>query len=160
MEDRSKAQFVLAQGVTRAQYGALCWRRSEGKIQVLLITSRDTGRWLIPKGWPIEGLSADAVAMREAWEEAGVHGEVSEDCVGLYSYDKLMGNDPSIPCVVAVYHLKVSRLRRRYPERKERRRKWFTLERALEKVEEPELRRLIAEFRPPGDSNGAAPSGG
>ncbi|MEN9850080.1 MAG: hypothetical protein RL128_243, partial [Pseudomonadota bacterium] len=64
--------------VARTQYGALCWRMHRGKVEVLLITSRDTGRWVIPKGWPIDGLAPAQTAAREAWEEAGVEGDIAD----------------------------------------------------------------------------------
>ena len=66
----------------RTQYGALCWRMHRGKVEVLLITSRDTGRWVIPKGWPIDGLAPAQTAAREAWEEAGV--EKSDQGIELH----------------------------------------------------------------------------
>ena len=134
------------------QCAALCWRRVQGRIEVLLITSRETGRWVIPKGWPIEGLPATAGAAREAWEEAGVQGEIGATCLGVYSYDKVLdraGDAPqAVPCVVAVYPMQVTALRKEYPEAAERRNKWFALDKAARKVQEPELAALIAGFRP------------
>lgn len=67
----------------RTQYGALCWRLKDGKPQVLLITSRRSGRWVLPKGWPMDGLSGPEAALTEAWEEAGVRGKVKPDCLGI-----------------------------------------------------------------------------
>lgn len=131
----------------RTQYGALCWRRIGDRLQVLLITSRETGRWVIPKGWPIAGLSPEASATREAYEEAGVEGQASASCVGFYTYDKGLGKPqgprPTVPCIVAVYPLKVTALQDRYPECRERRRKWFTPRKAARKVAEPELQALL-----------------
>ncbi len=118
-------------------------------IQVLLVTSRDTGRWIIPKGWPIAGATDAGSAEREAWEEAGVLGKMLPLCLGVYAYDKVVVPGRSIPCVVAVYPLRVTELKKRFPERKQRRRKWFSLEDAIRKVAEPELRQILAEFRPP-----------
>lgn len=130
------------------QNGALCWRMHRDRVEVLLITSRDTGRWVIPKGWPIEGMDSATAAAREAWEEAGVEGVVSPDCAGLFSYVKRFGLHAGIPCVVAVYGLRVNGLAREFPERKQRRRKWFTLAAAARKVDEPELRSLLLGFAP------------
>ncbi len=149
MDDSVKGTFLLNPGTTRTQYGALCWRMMRGKLQVLLVTSRDTGRWVIPKGWPIDGLTPEASAAQEAWEEAGVKGQVASECIGLFAYDKLMSPDLAVPCVVAVYPLKVSRLSDSFPERKQRRRKWFLAERAGKKVNEAELGGILATFRPP-----------
>lgn len=125
------------------QFGALCWRKHRGHVQVLLITSRDTGRWIIPKGWPHDGLTAAGSAAEEAWEEAGVEGVVHETPMGLYSYDKVLKPGVVQPCIVTVFGLRVARLRAKFPERRERRRKWFDAARASRKVAEPELRALL-----------------
>jgi 8-oxo-dGTP pyrophosphatase MutT (NUDIX family) len=134
------------------QCGALCWRRSDNGIQVLLVTSRETGRWVIPKGWPIAGLSPEDSAAREAWEEAGVHGSASPRAIGVYTYDKVTDRkvDPpqSFPCVVAVYPVETTGSTRDFPEAEERRRKWMSRKKAARKVLEPELAALIAGFDP------------
>ena len=127
------------------QCGALCWRLHRGHVEVLLITSRDTGRWIIPKGWPHDGKTAAGAAAQEAWEEAGVEGLVTEAPLGLYSYDKMLKPGTALPCIVTVFALRVARLRRRFPERRERRRKWFDAAKAARKVAEPELRALLIE---------------
>jgi 8-oxo-dGTP pyrophosphatase MutT (NUDIX family) len=132
----------------RIQYGALCWRETVQGIEVLLITSRDTGRWVIPKGWPIPGLAPEAAAAQEAWEEAGVEGEVSPLCIGRFGYSKTLTVSASVPCAVAVYALCVSDLGKRFPEAKERQRKWFTRDEAAALVAEPELALIIAGFCP------------
>lgn len=134
---------------TRIQYGALCWRDSDQGIEVLLITSRDTGRWVIPKGWPIPGLAPEAAAAQEAWEEAGVEGDVSPMCLGRYGYSKTLSVDASVPCAVAVFGLSVTEIGKRFPEAKERQRKWFPKAEASTLVAEPELAQLIAGFAPP-----------
>lgn len=128
---------------SRTQYGAVCWRMHRGKVEVLLVTSRDTGRWIIPKGWPISGLTPADTAAQEAWEEAGVQGEVVADDIGAFGYAKALTPTHSIPCSVQVFGLRVAKLRDKFPERKERRRKWFGLEKAARKVAEPELRALL-----------------
>ena len=145
--------FLPAMGFERCtQCAALCWRRVQGRIEVLLVTSRETGRWVIPKGWPIEGLPPTAGAAREAWEEAGVRGEIGATCLGVYSYDKVLdraGEAPqAVPCVVAVYPMQVTALRRDFPEASERRIKWFAQDKAARKVLEAELSALIAGFDP------------
>lgn len=128
---------------SRTQYGAVCWRLHRGKVEVLLVTSRDTGRWIIPKGWPISGLTPADTAAREAWEEAGVQGEVLEAGLGAFGYAKVLDSRRSVPCSVEVFGLRVAKLRDKFPERKERRRKWFGVEKAARKVAEPELRALL-----------------
>jgi 8-oxo-dGTP pyrophosphatase MutT (NUDIX family) len=131
----------------RTQYGALCWRMRRDSLQVLLVTSRDTGRWVIPKGWPHENKDGANSAAREAWEEAGVEGAVDPRCLGVFAYDKLQPAEASVPCVVGVYSLRVQRLSRRFPERNQRRRKWFSIEKAAKRVAEPELRALMLAMR-------------
>lgn len=133
----------------RTQFGALCWRMHRGKVEVLLITSRDTGRWVIPKGWPMAGLTPEAAAAREAWEEAGVEGAVDATCSGHFTYQKVMSETDAVQCAVAVYGLRVARLVAKFPERDQRRRKWFTVAKAARKVWEPELRSLMRGFVPP-----------
>ncbi|MDZ4134276.1 MAG: NUDIX hydrolase [Paracoccaceae bacterium] len=137
----------------QAQYGALCWRWRDDQVQVLLITSRETGRWVIPKGWPVKGLSAPASAAREAWEEAGVRGQVLADCLGQYFYDKVLDRaatlPPAQPCIVAVYPLLVSEMAASFPEQGQRRRKWLHPLTAAGKVAEPGLQTILTQFRPP-----------
>lgn len=138
----------------RVQYAALCWRPSGRSaldgVQILLITSRDTGRWVIPKGWPMPGLTPDAAAAREAWEEAGVSGQPLAQPIGSYAYDKGIGVERlPLPCRVDVYPLQVDDLANRFPERKQRRRKWFSPKKAARKVAEPELQALLAAFVAP-----------
>lgn len=136
---------------TRTQFGALCFRRTKAKkagIEVLMVSSRDTGRWIIPKGWPVDGETPAAAAAMEAWEEAGVRGRVFDACIGHYSYQKWIDEEMSLPCIVAVFAVEVQRLDDAYPESAERKRKWLTPKKAAQKVEEEELRHLILSFDP------------
>jgi 8-oxo-dGTP pyrophosphatase MutT (NUDIX family) len=135
--------FVTDSTGPSTQVAALCWRKHDNRVEVLLITSRDTGRWVLPKGWTMKGLSAPEAAAAEAWEEAGVEGKVASDALGYFGYDKVLSAELSHPCMVSVYPLRVSGLSRRFPERKERRRKWFTPDKAATKVLEPELQALF-----------------
>ena len=131
------------------QHAALCFRTdARGATEILLITSRDTGRWVIPKGWPVPRLDAAASAAQEAWEEAGVKGRVHDTCLGLYSYGKVLDGDTVLPTVVTVHPVEVDKLAKSYPERGARRRKWFSPAKAATKVDEPELADLIARFDP------------
>ncbi|MCX7288089.1 MAG: NUDIX hydrolase [Rhodobacterales bacterium] len=134
------------------QYGALCWRAANGPsggIEVLLITSRDTGRWIIPKGWPMPGLAPEAAAAQEAWEEAGVAGQIDPVCLGRYGYQKIITVEAQVPCAVGVFALQVLHLADAFPEALERRRAWFVQQEAADLVQEPDLGRLIAAFAPP-----------
>jgi len=164
-ESESSTSTAATDAATHSQYGALCWRRIGVRLEVLLITSRETGRWVIPKGWPISGLAPEASAAREAYEEAGVEGNPTATCIGCYGYDKALdrasAEPSSLPCVVAVYPLQVKALRERFPERGQRRRKWFSPKKAARKVAEPDLRGLLAglEALLPGPGGKAAKAG-
>jgi 8-oxo-dGTP pyrophosphatase MutT (NUDIX family) len=134
---------------TRMQYGALCWRPGADGVEILLITSRDTGRWVIPKGWPMPGLAPEAAAAQEAWEEAGVEGLMEPVCLGRYGYQKCLTVSAQVPCAVAVYGLHVQREADKFPEVKERTRQWVAQPLAATMVNEPDLGALIAGFVPP-----------
>jgi 8-oxo-dGTP pyrophosphatase MutT (NUDIX family) len=126
------------------QYAALPFRRrADGALEIMLITSRDTGRWLIPKGWPVAGLSAQNSAAREAREEGGLVGRVGEVAIGRYHYDKRLADGAAVHCAVDVFALEVERQMRSWPERAERRTQWFLLEEAAAAVQEPELQAII-----------------
>lgn len=142
------------------QVAALCWRKVGDRVEVLLITSRDTGRWIIPKGWPMKGLSNAAAARREAFEEAGVQGEVAPKPLGQFSYVKVTDPGHGVPCGVVVFTIRVRQLRDRFPETDQRRRKWFSPERAALKVDEPELRALLRHFAPLAPPTPSCPEAG
>ena len=131
----------------RTQFGALCYRVRQDKVQVLLITSRGTGRWILPKGWPIGGSTPPEAALQEAWEEAGVEGRVTGNSLGIYSYDK-QDDGTRLPCIVVVFPIKVKRLKDKYPEADQRKRKWFSAKKAAALLDEPELRHMVREFDP------------
>ena len=129
----------------RTQFAALCWRARRGRVEVLLVTARRSGRWIPPRDWPMRGMTPAEAAAREAWEEAGAVGRTSESCLGLYTYYK---NRLRLPCAVAVFPLEVRRLARAWPEAAERRRRWMARAEAAARVREPELARMIASFEP------------
>lgn len=143
----------------RMQYGALCWRDGASGVEILLITSRDTGRWIIPKGWPMQGLAPEAAAAQEAWEEAGVEGDMSPVCIGRFGYQKCLSPTAQVPCAVAVYGMRVARLADKFPEAKARRREWFAQADAAGLVNEPDLAQLILGFSPPSAGRAAPISG-
>lgn len=125
------------------QVAAVPFRFNErGELQVLLVTSRETKRWVIPKGWPWAGVAKFKAAAGEAWEEAGVIGNARKGRIGSYRYDKRKG-ERSLPVTVIVYLLEVSELARRWPEYGQRRRAWFSPEKAAEAVNEPELKDIL-----------------
>lgn len=143
---RDAKDLAEDQNDARQQCGALCWRMHRRRVEVLLITSRDTGRWIIPKGWPMAGRSAAETARQEAWEEAGVEGQIAEEPLGLFTYDKQRAQQDPLPCAVNVFALRVARLADKFPERNERRRKWFPAVKAAQKVAEEELRALFLDL--------------
>ncbi len=131
----------------RTQFGALCYRIRQDKVQILLVTSRTRGRWIAPKGWPVPGATPAETALQEAWEEAGVEGKIKGDCLGIYTYTK-QREDGDLPCVVALFPVKVKRLHADYPESHQRKRKWFSRKKAAAAVDNPELAQLIRSFAP------------
>ncbi|WP_170441602.1 NUDIX hydrolase [Ruegeria arenilitoris] len=126
------------------QFAALCTRGDDPDTQVLLVTSRDTGRWIIPKGWPIDGLNGAQAAAQEAWEEAGVRtAEVDPEPVGSYCYGKVRKSGVIDPVCTTVYRLRVTDLADEFPEMHERTREWVSPQEASERVHEPELKKLL-----------------
>jgi 8-oxo-dGTP pyrophosphatase MutT (NUDIX family) len=132
----------------RAQFAALPWRRdATGKVEVLLITSRETRRWVIPKGWPIKGKSSAKSAAQEAFEEAGIVGKVNKSPIGAYAYDKRLKNGRLQHVRVAVFALQVEREADVFPEVGQREKLWTSAEDAARLVDEPELMDLLATFK-------------
>ncbi|WP_170473494.1 NUDIX hydrolase [Ruegeria arenilitoris] len=128
----------------KVQFAALCTRTTNNQPEVLLITSRDTGRWVIPKGWPIDGLDGAGTAQQEAWEEAGVRAKtVDPDPIGQFTYDKVLNDGTSQPILTSVYHISVDKLSDKFPEMAQRKRAWVSPKIAAERVREPELRDLL-----------------
>lgn len=144
----SSAADPALDGQVLSQFGALCYRLRRGKTQILLVTSRGTGRWIVPKGWPVPGATPSETAAAEAWEEAGVTGEVESRSLGIYHYAKHLDDGGCLPCAVALYPLRVKSLLRQYPERGERTRKWLSPKRAAALVSEPELSQIVLSFDP------------
>ncbi len=134
-------------GDLRTQFAALCYRIKKGKVQILMITSRRSKRWIVPKGWPMEGKTPYDSAAQEAWEEAGVTGKAKPECLGVYTYAKVQAVD-DLPCLAMLYAVKVKALAKRYPESKERKRRWMSRKQAARRVAEPELARMIRDFDP------------
>jgi len=134
----------------RKQIAALPLRRNKrGKLEVLLVTSRDSGRWLAPKGWTMEGKKPWRAAQIEALEEAGAKGDIAREKIGVYRYIKRMGGNVRVPCKVSVYPMHVEKLKKNWPERSERKRKWFKLKKAAKLVAEPELKAMLRSLRKP-----------
>jgi 8-oxo-dGTP pyrophosphatase MutT (NUDIX family) len=130
------------------QVAALCWRISPRHgAEVLLITSLNSKRWIIPKGWPEAELSPAENAAREAFEEAGVTGKVGAEPVGSYHYLKEKKDGGGMPCTVDVFVLTVTKQLDDWPEKGSRELLWLAPEQAAIKVSEPALRQLLTNFR-------------
>ena len=122
------------------QVGAVCLDPDTGRV--LLITSRGTGRWIIPKGWPMAGRTLAEAALQEAWEEAGVRGGGGEE-LGRYHYGKQQNRGFAVPVEVRAFLVPVQALADDYPEQGERSRRWFPPAEAAGLVAEPELAALL-----------------
>ncbi|MBE3639819.1 NUDIX hydrolase [Mangrovicoccus algicola] len=114
--------------------------------RVLLVTSRDTGRWVVPKGWPMDGKKPWTAAKIEALEEAGAIGTIRDTPLGSYGYDKRLGDGSVLPCRVDVYPMIVTGLKKRWKERKQRKRRWVSAGKAATMVQEPELRLIFLDL--------------
>ncbi|WP_299851342.1 NUDIX hydrolase [uncultured Roseovarius sp.] len=137
-----------AKSDVRTQFAALCFRIKDGETQILLITSRGSGRWIIPRGWPMDNKTPCEAALTEAWEEAGVTGKAYEVSLGLYSYTRDIGEEKQVPCVAMVYPVRVKNLAHEFPEAGQRKRKWLSPKQAAQRVSDPELAYILKGFDP------------
>ena len=119
------------------QSAVLPLRDDDGCLQVLLITSRKRKRWVLPKGVKEPELSMVESAAKEAWEEAGIEGDIEAKPLGTYVYRKWKGL-----CSVEVYRMRVRKIHSTWPEQ-ERDRRWFSPQEAASRVDEPELKKII-----------------
>ena len=132
------------------QVAALCWRTSHkhgSAVEVLLITSLNSKRWILPKGWPEPELGPAENAAREAFEEAGVMGKISAQPVGSYHYLKERKDGGGIPCSVEVFALEVTKQLDEWPEKDSRKFAWLPLDQAAAHLGEPGLRQILKDFR-------------
>lgn len=128
----------------RLQIGALPFRPGrDGSRRFLLVTSRESRRWVIPKGWPMKGRKPFQAAAREAYEEAGLRGQVGKRPLGYYLYEKRLKNLDAVICQVKVFPLRVQKQLKHFPEQHQRELRWFTAAEAAEAVTEPGLAAII-----------------
>jgi hypothetical protein len=133
------------------QIAALPYRTAgpavDAAVSVLLVTSRQTKRWVLPKGNMVEGLSAHDSAAHEALEEAGVRGGACPASIGTYRYRKRKRTGASVMVEVEVFPISVTDELDEWDEDDERERRWFPLREAANAVQEPDLRDIILSFR-------------
>jgi 8-oxo-dGTP pyrophosphatase MutT (NUDIX family) len=139
---------LMVRRPARLQFAALCyrWKKKKPELEILLITSRDTGRWVIPKGWPMAGKKAHTVAEREAFEEAGVSGKARREPLGFYTYMKGLNSGLKVNCKVQVHAVEVDDMLKSYPEKGSRTLEWVSCSEAATRVQEPELKKLLLDF--------------
>lgn len=139
---------IRSEPAERRQVAALPWRRGMHGLEVLLITSRETRRWVTPKGGRMAGRSDAWSAAREALEEAGVEGVVTEAPIGTFRYPKVLKRRAPRWCVVALHALEVRVEHATWREQAERERVWMSVEQAAESVGEADLAEIIRAFQP------------
>lgn len=128
----------------RQQVGVLPWRiQRDGKMRILLVTSRGRGGWIVPKGWPMKEYPLFAAASREAFEEAGVIGDISPAPVTTYRYAKILDDGSQAPCRVAVFGMNVRGTLSHWREKEQRQRRWFSLEETVERLDDAELAAFV-----------------
>lgn len=128
------------------QSAALPWRMGKDGVEVLLVTSRETGRWILPKGWPEKGETLSFAARREAYEEAGIRGRIADTSLGIYYYTKAAASGLARRCEVHVFALEVDKAEKRWPEKQERHRCWLPPSEAAKRVGEPALAEMLNDF--------------
>ena len=109
----------------------------------MLVTSRGTGRWIIPKGWPMKSKTPSAAAAREALEEAGVVGQIGKEPIGSFSHKKLLKEGREVVCEVQVFPLEVTHQRKTWPDKGKREVQWLSPGKAAKTVTEPVLGEII-----------------
>lgn len=135
------------------QVAALVYRLHLDDLQFLVITSRGTGRWIIPKGWPQIGRTLAETAACEAYEEAGIRGEISQSPIGSFDYCKSdLPPERINQFSVAVYALRYVSQEKTWPERDQRICEWVSPDVAAQRVDEADLKQILRTF---GDSHKA-----
>jgi 8-oxo-dGTP pyrophosphatase MutT (NUDIX family) len=148
IESRLAISKSIRRQTPRVQNAALPYRTTEsGAVEVLLVTTLDTKRWIIPKGWPMKGRTAAVSAAREAFEESGLRGAISPQPFGTYTYDKgVPSQDAPLRLTVEVFPLLVRKQSKTWPERAKRKTRWFPIAEAIAAVDEPSLKELLGAF--------------
>ncbi len=127
------------------QYAALPFRVVDGAAEILLVTTRCSGRWIPPKGWPVEGLPPADCAALAAIEEAGVVGDLVKAPLGSFRFSKKR-KGRTLACTATLFALNVTHCLPHWPQKQERKTRWFSAGDAIAAVDVPELRRLLIKF--------------
>lgn len=150
LQRMAKRPDTLFSGAFRQQSAALCFRYKGGgpEIEVLIVTSRGSRNWIIPKGWPVKKKTLAQSAAVEAWEEAGVRGKVLERPIGRYTYLKVLDGGEVVPCIVDVFQIEAETVHDRFKELGQRVIAWVSPVEAARRVREIELKSLLIDFTP------------
>lgn len=130
------------------QVAMLCVRQGPDGPEVLLVKTLDTGRWIIPKGWPMKGRALHEAAAQEAWEEAGARGRVSPDEIGRLTDSKRLKNGIVVPSEIVVFRMDDTQLADDYPEAGRRKRRMLPAAQAAARADMPDLSGLIRRLVP------------
>jgi 8-oxo-dGTP pyrophosphatase MutT (NUDIX family) len=116
-------------------------------LEILVVTTRQSRRWIVPKGWPIKRLTPAKSAAREAFEEAGVRGKIGARAIGAFTYKKAAdANGAEADCEVKIFPLLVKSQGANWPEFGQRVVQWVDPEKAIALIREPELKSMVAKF--------------
>jgi 8-oxo-dGTP pyrophosphatase MutT (NUDIX family) len=116
-------------------------------LEILVVTTRQSRRWIVPKGWPIKRLTPSKSAAREAFEESGVRGKIGARAIGAFTYKKVAdGNGADVDCEVKIFPLLVKSQSANWPEFGQRVVQWVDPERAISLIRDPELKAIVAKF--------------
>lgn len=128
------------------QYASMPYRIVDGHPMVLLVTSRETKRWILPKGNPEKKMAPHQVAELEAFEEAGVKGKIKSKPFASFPSVKRLKSGKEIPCDVQIYLLEVREELPKWPEKGERDRRWMSFGEAAMISGEPGLVQVLLDF--------------
>jgi len=144
----SKGKNRFKKRKPRKQVGAIAYRRTKYGIKILIITSRGTGRWILPKGWPMENTPDSDAALIEAWEEAGVKRIKSDPMhCGSLRYNKVMKDGTDQPIEMQLFSFETAKLSKKFPERGQRKLRWVGVNTAIRKLKQPELKPILKQLK-------------
>lgn len=135
--------FKLFQNPNPIQIAALCYRQGSNDLEILLITSRKGKKWILPKGNPIDAMTNAQSAQQEAYEEAGVRGDVDEECIGIVQTTKNLGNGFRSKIDLHIYALSVTSIEENFPEKGQRKIEWLTLKQAIKRTDDIKIGFLL-----------------